>query len=266
MIATSVKIESLMIKPLAKKRAFLFLCSFFISVAAAGCAASPKAIRKDKVTREVKHNEEARKFADSYVQGKKSEEKTKVLKAPEASKPSKSADATWNSIRQRKVDASKPLTLSELIDIALRNNPLTRQAWYNAALQLAKEKQEEAALFPAIGVFPELTKEKKTANITSKKINQREYSVNVELTYLLFDFGGRSASIEETVQKLAAANFQYNQAVQDLLLAVGEAYYGFYSAQSVYDAAVSTVMTSKKDFDAAKARFDAGVVVRLDVL
>ncbi len=256
-----------MSKPLPNERLFYLLTVLLLAVSMTGCAASKKAVRQEKKpAREVDHDEQARLFAESYARSFKPQTQPKEPKATQENKPTKIADATWNSIRQRKIDASKPVTLAELVDIALRNSPSTRQAWYNAALELAKEKQEAAALYPSIEASSVLTKQRQTANIATKKLDQKQYSAGLDLTYLLLDLGGRSASIEETKQKLAAANLQYNQAVQDLVLAVEEAYYNFYSAQSAQDAAESNVATSRKDFDAAKARFDAGVAVKLDVL
>ncbi|MDD5654232.1 MAG: TolC family protein, partial [Candidatus Omnitrophica bacterium] len=255
-----------MTKPPLNERVVLLLCVFFLLVSMTGCASSGKDVRKDMAARETKHSEEARSFAESYALDRKEAEKPAASGVSEAPKVSRPVDSAWSSIRRRMIDTSKPLALAELVDIALRNNPSTRQAWYNASVELAKKKQEEAVLFPAVTVSSSAAGERQVATRAVNKINQREYSVNAELTYLLFDFGGRSASIEEMVQTLSAANFQYNQSVQDLVLTVEKGYYDFYSAQSAYDAAQSDVATSKKDFEAARARFEAGVAVKLDVL
>ncbi|MBU1784362.1 MAG: hypothetical protein KKG95_03350, partial [Candidatus Omnitrophica bacterium] len=50
---------------------------------------------------------------------------------PAREKTSISPDTMWEAIRRREIDTSKPLVLFELVDIAIGNNPTTRQAWEN---------------------------------------------------------------------------------------------------------------------------------------
>ena len=41
----------------------------------------------------------------------------------------RTVSASWQDVRARRVDSSKPLTLAELADVALENNPASRKAW-----------------------------------------------------------------------------------------------------------------------------------------
>ena len=84
-------------------------------------------------------------------------------------------------------------------------------------------------------------------------VNDFRYGPGLQLNYLVINFGGgRGAAVEEALQTVYAANYNFNQTIQDALLALETAYYGLISAQA--------------GVDAAKARATAGMGTELDVL
>ncbi|MCX5681983.1 MAG: TolC family protein [Candidatus Omnitrophica bacterium] len=176
------------------------------------------------------------------------------------------ADPAWNAIREKKIDTVNPVALADLIDIAMRNNSKTRQSWHNIEVAQAQKKEQESALYPQANVNFDVIMEQRNGKTTSAQLNDLGYDPGLTLTYLLLDFGGRSASIEQTAHMLFSANAQYDQSIQDLFLAVQENYYNLYSAQSNAEASELNFETSKIDFDAAQKRFNAGVVAKLDVV
>jgi TolC family type I secretion outer membrane protein len=216
----------------------------------------------------------ARKLAERRLKEEKKEEKKELPPAPE--KVTETAVEPVKEIPQpktiqtpapaQKIDSTRPLTLAELIDIGLSNNPQTRQAWDNVRLAQTKEKQAESTLYPQLTVAAQITRERDKATSPLNDINDMHYGPSATLTYLILDFGGRNAQIEQTIQEIVAADSQYNQAIQDLLLDVETAYYKFYSAQSAQEAAEDDVKNTKADFDAAQLRFEVGLVPQLDVL
>jgi len=178
----------------------------------------------------------------------------------------KTVDKSWESIRQQKIDSSKPLTLPELINFGLQNNPSTRQAWNSARAAEAVKAQKEAKLYPAAEVDAALTRQKSKSTQVFGDTDQLELGPELQLTYLLLDFGGRSADIEETSNLLLAANFQFNQSIQDLLFDVENAYYTFYSAKSALVAAEADLENAKTAYDDADTRYRAQLASKLDVL
>ncbi|MDP8217171.1 MAG: TolC family protein [Candidatus Theseobacter exili] len=179
----------------------------------------------------------------------------------------KSSGDTWATLRARTLDTSKPLTLSVIMDIALQNNPSTKEAWHDARVAEALQKQAESKWYPQAGLTAELSRTKANSSVsTAVEIDKSDINPALEITYLLFDFGGRKAAIEQEVQRTLAANFLFNQAIQDVLLNVATAYYTYYSSQSTYEAASSDVNDAKTALDAAQERFKSGLVTKLDVL
>lgn len=185
---------------------------------------------------------------------------------PKNIKTSDSKDPVWSSIRGLDIDRSKPLALADLVDIALRNNPSTKQAWARTRVEEAKKKQEESKFYPDVTVGGKATREKTVANIEMADANNTKYGPSLKVTYLLLDFGGRAASVEEMSESLVAANYQLNRTIQDVVLDAEKAYYGLYSARSSLEAAESDVKNARAAYDAASQRYEVGLAAKLDML
>jgi outer membrane protein len=185
---------------------------------------------------------------------------------PKWEKTTKAVDPVWKAIRDRKVDADRPLALVELIDMALGNNPGTRQAWEEARAAFARERQAESTWYPQVTVSADTTYQKLNTNNTFAKQNKSYYGPEAQATLLLLDFGGRAATVREAKQMLIAANYQFNQAIQDLILETQTAYYSYYSSKSAVEAALADVANAKTSYEAAQQKLRAGLAVKLDVL
>src|SRR5213080_1408066 len=113
--------------------------------------------------------------------------------------------------------SGSPLTLAQAIDIALANNPDTRIAWLEARAAEAGVGSARSTYFPEVDVLASATR------LRSSAAGARATTIiapSLALTYLLFDFGGREAQVEQARQTLVAANFANNAAMQDVVLRV----------------------------------------------
>ena len=89
----------------------------------------------------------------------------------------------------------KRLTLAEVVDLGLRNNPLTRVSWANARAAAGAYGSERGAYFPTIDGDVTGTRLKTVASQGRSAVSQSVLSPSLSLTYLLFDFGGRSGKV-----------------------------------------------------------------------
>ena len=187
---------------------------------------------------------------------------------PWVSKEKKAAQETsWENLRSKTLDNTRPLPLAELIDIALKNNPSTVDAWEQARIAEARKKQSESSYFPEIDLSGGVTQQKTNSDAgTIYSADYRNSWPNMKLTYLLLDFGGRCSSVKQSMELLVAANYNFNQTIQDVVLAVEKAYYGFYSAKASLLAAESDVTSSEASFEAAEDRYESGVATKLAML
>lgn len=176
-------------------------------------------------------------------------------------------DAVWQDIRSRKPDLDKPLSLYNLADMALENNPATCKAWNEARAASEQVRYAEGYFIPNVTAVAGLTRVNVAAHPESYDENKMTYGPGLQLSYLVCNFGGgRDAAVEQALQSVYAANFVFNRAIQDTLLSVEIAYYGVISAQAAVDAAATNSLDAKAILDAARDRRDAGLGINLDVL
>jgi len=95
---------------------------------------------------------------------------------------------------------------------------------------------------------------------------QTSFGPSLALTWLLFDFGGREAQIDQARQTLIAADYTHNQAIQNTILNVQQAYYGLLANKALLSAETATLKERQASLDAAEARHRAGVATIADVL
>ncbi|HEV8660324.1 MAG TPA: TolC family protein [Thermoanaerobaculia bacterium] len=159
-----------------------------------------------------------------------------------------------------------PITLAQVVDIALSNNTTTRIAWLEARAAEAALGSRESAYLPEVDVNASITRSRGTAQGGRTAFQQTTYGPSLALTYLLFDFGGREAQVEQARQGLIAANFVHNQSIQDVILQTEQAYYSYLDARALLAAQDATIKERKTSLDAADARHRAGVATVADVL
>jgi len=162
------------------------------------------------------------------------------------------------------VEPGATLSLPQIIDVALRNNPQTRIAWLNARAAEAGIGVAQSTFYPEVDLDAGLTRVH--AASAGGQSTATVFGPSLTLNYLLFDFGGRAAEVEQARQTLIAADFLHNQAIQDVILRVEQAYYGFLDAKALLAAQDATIKERQTSLDSAEARHNSGVATIADVL
>lgn len=160
-------------------------------------------------------------------------------------------------VKEARPEITGTLTLARAIDLALANNPNTRIAWLEARQAEALVGSERSAFLPEVGV---------NASIQKTRDNDLAFGPSVDVSYLLFDFGGRAADVAQARQTLIAAGYTHNQVIQDIVLLTERAYYGVLYSRGLLDAQAATLKERRASLDAAEARHRAGVATIADVL
>ena len=154
------------------------------------------------------------------------------------------------------------LTLSELVDAALDLNPSTRAAWAQAKAAAAGWAVSRSSYYPsASGAL-----QGNAGNIPLSLGGKSYFSISAAISYLLLDFGGRRASSESARQALVAANWNHNQAIQDTLRNVPQAFYALLGNKALVRANRSSLADAQTSLAAADARRAAGAATIADVL
>jgi TolC family type I secretion outer membrane protein len=162
-------------------------------------------------------------------------------------------------------DRADRLTLAQLVDAALRENPSTRVAWHTARAAAANYGTARGQYYPTAiatlnGDYAQLRAPDGTTNFRGA-FGQ----VGASLNYLLLDFGGRDATVEAARQALLAANWNQNQAIQDVLLNVAQAYDNYVGAKAQVRAAQANQLDAATSLKAADARLQYGAGTIADV-
>lgn len=161
--------------------------------------------------------------------------------------------------------ATKTYTLAELSAMALQNNPQTRVAWASLQAQAAGLGMAESAWLPKITLNANALQAQSTTSAGYRIPRQRTISPNLSLSWLIWDFGQREATIHAAQAALIAARFANDQAIQQVLAGVATAYYQSLADRVLVDVDRQALTTAQSALDAAEARHRAGQATISDV-
>ena len=161
----------------------------------------------------------------------------------------------------------RTLTMPQVIDIALRTNPLTRISWAQARVAAARYGQTRSELFPTVDGDLSVTRSQTLATAGGNGGGQRtQYGPGMNLSYLLFDFGGRSGSIESARELAVAANLSHNTVIQNTVLDVEAAIFNYMATRALRDAQVAALREAETAVTSAEERRRVGLATIADVL
>jgi outer membrane protein len=158
------------------------------------------------------------------------------------------------------------LSLADVVDLGLRNNPQTRESWANARASAAAYGSARGAWLPTIDGDVTGTRLKTVASQGRSAVTQSVLSPSLSLSYLLLDFGGRSGSIGSARNGLIAANYSHNATLQAVVLQIQTAYFQYIANQALLAAQRTTEQEARTNLEAAEARRRVGVATIADVL
>jgi outer membrane protein TolC len=163
-------------------------------------------------------------------------------------------------------DRIRRLTLTEIVDLGLRNNPATRLAWANAQAAASVYGSERGDWLPNVDAQVDATRLKTAASQGRTAVEQSVFAPSVTLNYLLFDFGGRPGRVAGARQRLLAASFSHNAAIQDVVLQIQVAYFRYLANRALAEAQRTTFEEARTNLTAAEERRRVGLATVADVL
>lgn len=158
------------------------------------------------------------------------------------------------------------LSLADVLDLALRNNPATRASWAQARASADLLGSARGQYYPTVDANATLSRLKSPATSTRSGGQRTEYGPTISLNYLLLDFGGRSGSVERARQTLFAASLSHNATLQNTVLQAESAYFTYMATVALLGAERSANAEAKASLTAAQQRFKVGLATIADVL
>jgi outer membrane protein len=160
----------------------------------------------------------------------------------------------------------KQLSLADVVDLALRNNPATRASWAQARAAADLLGSARGQYYPTVDADATLSRLKSPATSTRSGGQRTEYGPTISLNYLLLDFGGRSGSVERARQTLFAASLSHNATLQNTVLQAESAYFTYMATVALLGAERSAIAEAQANLTAAQQRFKVGLATIADVL
>ena len=163
------------------------------------------------------------------------------------------------------VDTRSSYDLAQLIDLAQRSNPTTRNAWEKARQAALAVGMVEATMLPIITANVIGGVQKTSTPVDVPLIGERTVNTtlkgvapSVALQWLVFDFGQRAALADAAKQVSFAANVTFNAMHQKVIFDVTRTYYEYSAAVAGHRIAEQTMRNSKAVLAAVQAKLNEG--------
>jgi outer membrane protein TolC len=160
------------------------------------------------------------------------------------------------------------LSLADLIDIALQNNPATKQTWAAARTAAAQYGQTLSPFLPQIDGQLSFIRSRTTGisfGGDPLPFYYTQAGPDLLLSYTLFDFGQRTAKSLAAREALYYADWSHNQQLQNVIQLVMADYYTYLYEQEALKAQEANLQNAQASLDAANERFALGLAALGDV-
>ena len=165
------------------------------------------------------------------------------------------------------IETNNVYDLPALIDIAERSHPQTRVAWERARQAAKAVGLSESTYYPYLAASAAAGIQHELFALTSVFPGSGiEEDTALDVKWLLFDFGGRKATVVAAKEQLMAANVSFNATHQQIVFAVTRSFYDFNTARQKVTVAEAALQAAKTVEEASQARFDNGLARKPDLL
>ncbi len=159
------------------------------------------------------------------------------------------------------------MSLADVIDVALGNNPQTRISWAQSRAAAAVYASSRGRWVPTLQADATGGPSRAiSSNPARVPADRTTVTTTLSMQYLLFDFGARGGTMGAAREALFAADLTHNSAVQTVVLQAQGAYFGYQASRGLFDASKQAVATAQANLAAAERRHDVGLATIADVL
>jgi outer membrane protein len=158
------------------------------------------------------------------------------------------------------------LTLTDVVDLALLNNPATRASWFQARAAADVLGSVRGGYLPTVAGLVSGSRTRSPATAGRVAGERTEYGPSVTLNYLVLDFGGRAGSVERARENLIATDLTYNATLQNTVLQAESAYFSYMATSALLAAERSAIAEAQANLTAAERRNTVGLATIADVL
>jgi outer membrane protein len=181
--------------------------------------------------------------------------------------------------------SATPLTLHDAATIAIEKNPLRKAALADRKAASAGVREAQSFLMPHVTFSEQATRGNDPVYVFGSRLRQRgfttddfalnklntpspygNFSTRFGGTWNLFDSLASWRGINRAKEINIAAGHQLERTDQEILFRVVQSYYGVLLATKQLEVAEQSEKTAKSIMDRSQVRYDAGLVVKSDLL
>ena len=158
------------------------------------------------------------------------------------------------------------LTLAQVVDLALQNNPVTRQSWASAVGAADDYGAARGELLPTVTAGVATSRTLSLASSLRPAEERTLFGPVATLSYLVLDFGGRSGRIDFARRTALAASLSHNVNIQNTILATSSSVYEYLGTRALREAQQAAVTEAEANLRAAQERHEVGLATIADEL
>jgi TolC family type I secretion outer membrane protein len=174
-----------------------------------------------------------------------------------------------NVYGQVKVVNFDRLSIEDATNMALENNPSVRIAVSGYDVSRSLLRQSRSGYFPAISFTASGTYTQGSfvfnPSIPVREQIYRSYTAGFQAQQLLWDFGRTSGRVSANENFVGASSEDYQSALENVIVGVQTAYYGYLQTQYVVKVNEETLQQAEEHLKVAQAFFKAGRTAEYDV-
>jgi outer membrane protein len=162
--------------------------------------------------------------------------------------------------------SAKPLTLEEVVQIALENHSSVKSAQFQIRAQDAVVHEQMAAYYPTINYINSYRTSNTVSNTSataSRAFDSVSSGANLSMT--LYNFGKREGLVQSARDTLDATQYSYNTTANNIVLAVKQAYFGVLQADALLRVNEDTVKSREVTLRQAQGFYDVGTKPKSDL-
>ena len=157
-------------------------------------------------------------------------------------------------------------SLSALTEHALRERPESRAAWLGIQAEAARLDAARADNWPTLTGQFSFTRSRSLSSSGASVPTLHRYGPSLGLSYVVYDFGVRAASIDAQRYQLIASLMNGNRVLQDAIAEVEAAYFAVLAARAQVNAQTQQEIALRASLDAVNVRLQSGLAARADQL
>lgn len=165
------------------------------------------------------------------------------------------------SMELPKENISLPLAM----EYAVCQNPRLKAGYLSTQVSSAQYGQSLSSYMPDISGSARLSHSGSKKDGFSSEDSSNS-SLSLSLNWLVFDFGGRTATSDKFELYLKSALSTYDNSLQSLLYSVADTYWAVLSAEEKYEGLQESEKSYQKSFEEANSRYELGLVPLSDKL